>query len=190
MLNQLIRKNSSDLYHLQLSSCKYIVLPWWILPRLCSKSFKLGFTSTWTEKLQMYTLGLKKAEDPEVKLPTCIGSWKKQGSSRKTSVSSSLTMIKHLTVWIITNREIFLKRWKYQTILPASWETCRQDKKQQLDIEQWTGSKLEKGIYCHPDYLAFMQSTSYKMLGWMNPKLKSRFLGELSITSYMQMTPP
>ena len=57
----------------------------------------------------MYTLGLKKAEEPEVKLPTCIGSWKKQGSSRKTSVSSSLTMIKHLTVWIITNCGNFLE---------------------------------------------------------------------------------
>ena len=39
---------------------------------------------------------------------------------QKTPTSASLTMIKHLTVWIITNREIFLKRWKYQTVLPAS----------------------------------------------------------------------
>ena len=40
----------------------------------------------------------------------------------------------------------FLKRWEYQTTLPASWETCLQVKKQQLeqDMEQWTGSKLGK----------------------------------------------
>ena len=58
----------------------------------------------------------------------------------------------------------FFKRWEYQTILPVSWETCMQDKKQQLepDIEQQTGSKLGKeyvkAIYCHPDCLTSMQS--------------------------------
>ena len=53
-------------------------------------------------------------------------------SSRKTSTSASLTMLKPLTVWITTNRGEFLKRWKYQTALPVSWETCMQVKKQQL----------------------------------------------------------
>ena len=58
----------------------------------------------------------------------------------------------------------FFKRWEYQTILPVSWETCMQDKKQQLepDIEQQTGSKLGKeyvkAIYCHLDCLTSMQS--------------------------------
>ena len=49
-------------------------------------------------------------------------------------------------VWITANYGKFLKRWEYQTTLPASWETCMQDKKQQLesDMEQWTGSKLGK----------------------------------------------
>ena len=48
---------------------------------------------------------------------------------------------------ITTNYEQFSKKWKYQTTLPASWETCMQVKKQQLepDMEQWTGSKLGKG---------------------------------------------
>ena len=60
----------------------------------------------------------------------------------------------------------------YQTIWPASWETCTQAKKQQLelDMEQHTGSKEEKeylkAIYCHPAYLTYMQSTSWEMLGW------------------------
>ena len=69
-------------------------------------------------------------------------------------------------------------------------------KKQQLELgmEQQTGSKLGKeyvmAIYCHPAYLIYMQSTSYKMLGWMKHKLESRLLGEISITSDMQMTPP
>ena len=49
-------------------------------------------------------------------------------------------------VWITTNYGEFLKSWEYQTSLPVSWETCMWAKKQQLelDIEQWTGSKLEK----------------------------------------------
>ena len=69
-------------------------------------------------------------------------------------------------------------RWEYQTTLPASWETCMQDKKQQLelDMEQWTGSKLRKeyvkAVYCHPAYLTYMQSTSYEMLSWMKHKLE------------------
>ena len=47
--------------------------------------------------------GLEKAEEPEIKLPTSAGSWKKQESSRKTSISALLTMPKPLTVWITTN---------------------------------------------------------------------------------------
>ena len=75
-------------------------------------------------------------------------------------------------------------------------ETCMQVRKQQLelDMEQQTGSKLGKeyvkAVYYHPAYLTYMQSTSCEMLGWMKHKLESRLLGEISITSDMQMTPP
>ena len=61
-------------------------------------------------------------------------------------------------------------------------------KKQQLepDMEQQTDSKLGKecikAVYCHPAYLTYMQSTSCEMLGWMNPKLESRLMGEKSTT--------
>ena len=71
-----------------------------------------------------------------------------------------------------------------------------QVKKQQLelDMEQQTGSKLGteyvKAVYCHPAYLTYMQSTSCEMPGWMRHKLESRLLGEISITSDMQLTPP
>ena len=51
----------------------------------------------------MYKLDLEKAEEPEIKLPTSVGSWKKQESSRKTSTSALLTVPKTLTVWITTN---------------------------------------------------------------------------------------
>ena len=50
----------------------------------------------------MYNLGLKKAKEPEIKLPTSAGSWKNLENSGKTSTSASLTMLKPLTVWIIT----------------------------------------------------------------------------------------
>ena len=49
--------------------------------------------------------------------------------------------------------------------------------------------KIGKGVYCHPAYLNYMQTTSCKMPGWMKRKLESRLPGEISITSDMQMTP-
>ena len=63
----------------------------------------------------MYKLDLEKAEEPEIKLPTSVGSLKKQASSGKTSTSAFLTMPKPLTVWITTNCGKFLNRQKYQT---------------------------------------------------------------------------
>ena len=96
----------------------------------------------WAENFQI----LEKAEEPEIKLPTSSGSLKNQESSRKISTSALLTMPKPLTVWITTNCGKFFKRWEYQTIWPASRETCMQVKKQQVepDMEQQTGSKLRK----------------------------------------------
>ena len=59
-------------------------------------------------------------------------------------------------------------------------------------MEQQTGSKLGKeyikAVYCHPTYLTYMNSTSCKILGWMKHKLESRLLGDISITSDMQVT--
>ena len=64
----------------------------------------------------------------------------------------------------------------------------------ELDMEQQTGSKLGKeyikAMYCQHAYLTSMQSTSCEMPGWMNHKLESRLMGEISVTSDMQMIPP
>ena len=77
-----------------------------------------------------------------------------------------------------------------------------QVRKQQLelDMKQQTDSTLGEDyvcvlavimpVYCHPAYLTYMQSTSCEMLGWMKHRLESRLLGEISITSDTQMTPP
>ena len=145
---------------------------------------------------QMFKLDLEKTEETELKLPTYTGPSKKQESSRKTSTSALLTMSKPLTVWIITNCGKFWKRWEYQTSLPTSWEICILVKKQQLELnmEQQTGSKSGteyiKMVDCHGAYSTYMQCTSSEMPGWMKHKLESRLLGEISIISDMQITPP
>ena len=74
------------------------------------KILQPGFNSTSTMNIQMFKLDLEKAEEPEIKLPTSIGSLKRQESSRKTSTSALLTTPKPLTVWITTNCGTFLKR--------------------------------------------------------------------------------
>ena len=65
-------------------------------------------------------------------------------------------------------------------------------KQLELDIEQWTGSKLGKeyikAVYCHPAYLTYMDSASWEMPSRIKDKLESRLPGEISITSDMQMT--
>ena len=91
----------------------------------------------------MFKLVLEKAEKPEIKFPTSVGSSKKQESSRKTSISALLTMPKPSTVSIKINCGKFWRIWEYQTTWPASWEACMQVRKQQLelDMEQQIGSK-------------------------------------------------
>ena len=63
----------------------------------------------------MFKLDLEKAEEPEIKLPTSVGSSKNQESSKNKSTSALLTMPKPLSVCITTNCRKFYKRWEYQT---------------------------------------------------------------------------
>ena len=125
----------------------------------------------------MFKLDLENAEEPEIKLKASVGLQKKQENSRKTYISDLLSTLKPLTVQITTNCGKFLKRWKYQTTLPAPCEICMLVKKQQLELELelWTGSKLGKeyvkAVYCHPAYLTFMQNMLCEMPDWMKHKL-------------------
>ena len=121
----------------------------------------------------MFKLTLEKVEEPEIKLPTSAESWKKQESSRKTSISALLTMPKPLTVWITINCGKFWERWEWQTTWPASWEICMQVRKQQLELD------MEQQIGCILS--PCLQSTSWETLGWKKHKLESRLLGEISI---------
>ena len=126
----------------------------------------------------------RKGRGTRDQIASITGSSKKQENSRKSSALASLTMLKPLIVWVTTDCGKFLKRWEYETTRPATWAICMKIKKQQLElnIEQWTGSKLGKeyikAAYCHSAYLTYMQNTWCKMLDWMKHKLESRSLGE------------
>ena len=111
----------------------------------------------------MFKLDLEKAKEPEIKLPTSAESWKKQESSRKTSISALLTMPKPLTVWITTNCRKFLKRWEYQAIFPVSWEICMYAGQEATvrtghGTTAWfqIGKGVHQAVYCHPAYLTYM----------------------------------
>ena len=145
----------------------------------------------------MYKLYLEKAEETRNQIANIHWITWKAREFKKKSTSASLTTLKPLIMWITTNYGKFLKRWESQTIILASWETCMQVKKQQLelDMEQQTDSKLGKeyikAVYCHLAYLTYIQSTSCEILGGLDePQARIKISGEISITSDMQMTPP
>ena len=100
-------------------------------------------------RLQQYTnrelpdVQAEKADEPEIKFPTSIGSSKKWESSRKNTYFFFIDYAKTFDCVNHNKCGKFLKRWKYQTIWPASWEICMHVKKQQLelDMEQQTDSK-------------------------------------------------
>ena len=81
-----------------------------MVARLWSKSFKLGFSSTWTENFYMHKQDFEEAEESEIKFSTFVVSWGKQGNSRKIFTSASRTMLKPLTVWIPTNCKILKEK--------------------------------------------------------------------------------
>ena len=95
----------------------------------------------WIVNFQMFKMDLEEPEEPEIKLPTSIGSLKKEFQTNIyfcfIDYTKSFDCVDH------NNCGKFLKRWEYQTTWPASWEICMQVKKQQLelDMEQQTGSK-------------------------------------------------
>ena len=87
----------------------------------------------------MFKLVLEKAEEPEIKLPTSAGLWKKQEFQK----NIYFCFIDYAKAFDCVDHNKFLRRWEYQTTWPASWETYMQVRKQQLewDMGQQTGSK-------------------------------------------------
>ena len=143
----------------------------------------------------MFKLVLEKAEEPEMKLPTSAGSSKKQESSKKKNLfllywlCQSLC-VDHNKLWKIL-KEIGIPDHLTCLLrnLYAGQEATVRTGHGTIDWFQ-TGKEVVNAVYCHPDYLTHMQSTSWEMLGWKKHKLESRLQGEISITSVTQMTPP
>ena len=115
---------------------------------------------------QMFKLVLEKAEEPEIQLPTSAGSWKKQESSRKTSISALLTMPKPLTVWIHNKLWKILKEMGIPDHLTcllrnvyAGQEATVRTGHETTDWFQ-IGKGVHQLVYCHSAYLTSMQSTS------------------------------
>ena len=143
----------------------------------------------------MFKLNLEKAEEPEIKLPTSIGSYKKAREFRKNIYfcfivyAKAFDCVDHKELW-----KIFKEMGLPDHLTCLLWNLRTVQESVELDMEQLRGSQLEKeyikAVYCHPAHLIYMQSTSCEMPGWMKHKLESRLPGEISITSDMQMTPP
>ena len=143
----------------------------------------------------MYKLGLEKAEEPEIKLPTSVGSYKKQEDYRKTSISALFTRLKPLTMWIIINCGKFFKRWEYHLpYLPLEKPVCR-SRRNTISTGQGTTDWFHIGKgECQCCILSSCLFNLYAEFIMQNARLdeaqlESILLRELSITSDTQMTP-
>ena len=143
----------------------------------------------------MFKLVLEKAEEPEIKLPTSTGSWKK---AREFQKNIHFCFIDYTKAFDCVDHNKLWKTLKEMGI--ADHLTCLlrnlyagQKAIVRMDMEQQTCSKLGKEyvkvVYCYPAYLTHMQNTSCKMMGYMKHKLESRLPGKISVISYMHMTP-
>ena len=143
----------------------------------------------------MFKLDLEEVEAPEINLPTSVGSWKKQESSRKTSMSALLTMPKPLTVRITTNWKILLEMGIPDHLtcllrnLHASQEATVRTGHGTTDWFQ-IGKGVHQGCILSPCLFNLYAEYIMRNTSWMKHKLESRLPGEISITSDMQMTPP
>ena len=149
----------------------------------------------WTVNFQMFKLVLEKAEEPEIKLLTSAGSSKKQESSRKTSTSAILTTPKPLTVWITTNWKI-IKEMGIPDHLTCLLRNLYAGQDATVRTGHGTTDWFQIGKGVHQDCILspclfnLYAEYSTRNFGLDEAKLESRLLGEISITSNMQMTPP
>ena len=143
----------------------------------------------------MFKLVLEKAEEPEIKLPASVGSAKKQENSRKTSTSALLTTPKPLTVWITTNWKI-LKEMGIPDHLTCLLRNLYAGQEATVRTVHGTTDWFQIGKGVHQGYILspclFNLYAEYIMrnAGLEEAQLESRFLGEISITSDMQMIQP
>ena len=139
----------------------------------------------------MFKLDLKKAEEPEIKLPKSIGSSKKLESSRKTSTSALLTMPKPLTVSITTNWKI-LKKMRITAHLTCLLKNLYADQEATVRTGHGTMSSFQTGKGgCILSPCLFNLHAEYIMRNARldEAQMESRFPGEITIASCIQITP-
>ena len=149
----------------------------------------------WSKNFQMFKLDSEKAEEPEIKLSTSVGSLKKGESSKKTSTSALLTMSKLLTVWITTNWKI-LKEMGIPDHLTCLLRNLYAG--QEAIVRTGHGTmdwfQIGKGVCqgCILSSCLFSLYAEYIMrnTGLDEAQAGIKIAGEISITSDMQMTPP
>ena len=134
----------------------------------CLDFSKQDFNSTWTENFQMFKLDLENAVEPEIKLPTSVGSFRNLKNIYFFFIdfAKAFDCVAYKKLWKIL-KEMGIPdhlTWLVRNLYAGQEET-------ELDMKQWTGSKLgkeyAKAVYCHPAYLTYMQSTSCEMPHWM-----------------------
>ena len=144
----------------------------------------------------MFKLDLEKAEEPEIKLSTSTGSSKKAREFQKNiyfcfiDYTKAFDHLDHNKLWKI------LKEMGMPDHLACLLRNLYAGQEATVRTGHGTtdwlqiGKGVHQGCILSPAYLTYMQSTSYEMPGWMKHKLESRLLGEISITSDIQMIPP
>ena len=144
----------------------------------------------------MFKLGLEKAEESEIKLPTSVESSKKQENSRRTSTlgfidyAKAFHCVDHNKLWKILQEMGIPDHLTYLLRnLYVGQEAMFRIGHATADWFQ-IGKEYIKAVYCHPAYLTYLQSTSCEMLGWVKHKLESRLLEKIAITSDIQVTSP
>ena len=148
----------------------------------------------WTVNFLVFKLVLKKAEEPEIKLPTSSGSWKKQDNSRKNIYFCFVDYLKtfngvdHDKLWKI------LKEMGIPDDLTCLLRNLYADQEATVRTGDGTmdpfqiGKGVQQGCIVSPCFLIYMQSTSWEMPCWTKHKLESRLWGEISIISDMHDT--
>ena len=144
------------------------------------------------ENFQMYKLDLEKEEEPEIKLQKFVDHRKSERIPKKIYFCF-IDYAKSFDLYIATNYEKFLKIWKYQTILPAFWETCMQIKEQKLEpvMKQLTqiGKGIRQGWILSPCVFNLYAECIMQNAKLNEAQVGVKMPGEIWITSDMQMTP-